>query len=132
LENGMSDITHEFAYVTLTDELGKKHKEMALGIKRVAPLGMSPVFAIPLSSAWLYAEPEYMARATRKIAEFLGMLPDMFLMKRIADLILNYLPDLVASAPYVESQGVEIGEGKITINDVAQHFAVTSTGKVMH
>ena len=128
----MSDVTHQFAYVNIYDENGKVTKEMALGIKNATIRGKSPVFAIPLSSAWLYNEPEYMARAVRNIAEFLGMFPDAFLMKRIANLILNYLPDLINSVPYEEQQGVEMGEGKIIINGDVQHFGVTTTGKVIN
>lgn len=128
----MSDIAHHFGYVDVTGDDGKPRKEMALGIKRAA-MGKQPIFAIPLSSAWMYNEPEYMAGRCFAIADFLGMFPDAFLMKRIANLILNYLPDLVASKPYENSeQGSECGVGAIIINGEKQHFAMTNTGRIIH
>lgn len=126
----MSDITPIFGYVDVTDASGKKSKEMALGIKR-AMLGKTPIFAIPLSSAWLYNEPEYMARATRNIAEFLGMFPDTFLLTRIAQLILNYLPDLIESKPFDAQKGQECGEGKLTMDGKTEYFGITTTGRIL-
>jgi hypothetical protein len=127
----MSDISIRLGYVDVIDHTGERVKEAALGLKR-ATLDKSPLFAIPLSNAWLYNEPEYMAHATINIATFLGMFPDTFLCKRIANLILDYLPDLINSKPYDVPIGKECGEGKLVINGEIQHFGMTNTGKFIH
>lgn len=128
----MSDITVKMGFVDVYNEDGKAKKEMAIGIMPITLRPNPPIFAIPLSSAWLYNEPEYMARATRNIAEYLGMFPDVFLMKRIAGLILDYLPDLIGSKPFItDSIGSECGEGKMIDGDVIEHFAITTNGSVI-
>lgn len=129
----MSDITYEIAYVTTQDEKGRKTIEPALGIKKVMSYGMSPVYAIPLSRAWVFNEPEYMAREVYLIAKFLNMFADSFLLYRIAKLILEQgIPDLINAKPYTQELGKECGEGKLIINDQIQHFGITTTGKVIH
>lgn len=107
----MSDITVQFGFV----DDGDSGKEPAMGIKR-AVLGNTPIFAIPLSSAYKYADGEYLMKASFAIANFLGMFPDQFLINRIADLILNYLPDLIKSAPAKHEKGQAFAEGELRID----------------
>ena len=126
----MSDISVKFGYVDLVDDDGSIKKEPAMGIRQ-AVLGKTPIFAIPLESAWKYAEPEYLMAASFKIAEFLGMFPDAFLINRIADTILNHIPDLIKQRPFTAAEGKENGEGKIMFHGEVEHFGVTTTGGIL-
>lgn len=126
----MSDITCQFGYVDIETETGWQ-KEPAIGIKP-AKLGRVPIYAIPLSSAYLYADSQYLMRASFNVATFLGMFPDAFLINRIADLILSRLPDLIRMKPFRQELGSEIGEGRLFHDgDVVEHFGITTGGMVL-
>jgi hypothetical protein len=127
----MSDITFQFGFVDVVDEDGLSNKEPALGIKP-AKLGRVPIFAIPISSAWAYYEPDYLMKACFDIATFLNMFPDQFLINRIADTITNNIPDLIKQKPFIAGQGKECGEGKLTLGgDQIINFGITDTGGVL-
>lgn len=127
----MSDITIKWGYVDVTSTDGGIIKEPAMGIKPTK-LGRTPIFAIPLSSAYKYADSEYLMKASFAIAEFLGMFPDAFLINRIADTILNYLPDLIKKRPYQHNIGDECGEGYIMADgEIIDYFGVTTGGGVL-
>ena len=71
----------------------------------------APWFVICESAAFLYDDPHYLAHQSVKASSVLGMDETTSTWKRIADLILNYLPDLIRmpSAPAPEV-GKTIGE----------------------
>lgn len=127
----MSDITIRWGSVDLIDEAtGRPYQEPAMGITRAA-LGRQPIFAIPLSAAWKYNEPEYLMKAAFEIATKLDMFPDQFLINRICDLILNYLPDLVKAKPAAEHKGQAFGEGELRIDgERIEQFEVYTGGGV--
>jgi hypothetical protein len=127
----MSDIRVVLGAVETTGSDGKPDKEMALGIK-AANLKKSPMFAIPLSSAYLYADPKYLIEKSFFIAEFLGMFPDQFLVNRIADTILSYLPDLVRSKPLTDAPGKAFAEGELKIDgERIQQFEAYTGGGIL-
>jgi len=127
----MSDIYIRWGAVDLVDDDGRPYKEPAMGVTRAA-LGKQPIFAIPLSSAWMYAEPDYLMASSFKIANFLGMFPDQFLINRIADLIMNYLPDLVKAKPIDARKGQAFAEGEIRIDgDVIERFEAYTGGGIV-
>lgn len=127
----MSDIYVRWGAVDLVDDDGRPYKEYAMGITK-ARMGKQPIYAIPLSSAYLYADPQYLVKASFNIAEFLGMHPDQFLINRIADLILNYLPDLIASKPTTEGEGRAFAEGSLMIDgEELQRFEAHTNGVIL-
>lgn len=127
----MSDLYIRWGSVDMIDDEGHAYKEPAMGITRAA-MGKQPIFAIPLSAAYLYNEPDYVMEASFRIANFLGMFPDQFLINRIADLILNYLPDLVKSKLPGEDQGRAYGEGSLRIEgEEIERFEVHTNGGVV-
>lgn len=127
----MSDIRVIIGAVDITDADGKPDREVALGIK-AANLKKSPMFAIPLSSAYLYADPKYLIEKSFFIAEFLGMFPDQFLVNRIADTILNYLPDLIRSKPLTDEPGQAFAEGELRIDgERIQQFEAFTGGGIL-
>lgn len=127
----MSDIAIRFGFVETKDSDGDLKKEPAMGLYPVRS-GAIPMYAIPLSSAYKYAEPGYLLASAFGIAEFFSMFPDQFLVNRIADLILNYLPDLIRMRPAPEEEGEVNGEGVIILNGDRMTFGTTTTGGVVH
>ena len=126
----MSDITIQWGYVDVDHGDGPV-SEPAMGIKP-ARLGRVPIFAIPLSSAYRYADGAYLMKVSFRIAECLGMFPDAFLINRIADLILNYLPDLIGKRMHESVAGRECGEGKVFHDgELIEHFGVTTSGGIL-
>lgn len=84
----------------------------------------SPWFIVCESAAYKYDNPRYLARQAAKAAEVLGMDETTSTWLRVADIIMNYLPDLIRmpSAPPPEKiAGSSFGELKL--------FA---DGKVLH
>lgn len=80
----------------------------------------------------MYAEPDYLMASSFKIANFLGMFPDQFLINRIADLIMNYLPDLVKAKPIDTRKGQAFAEGEIRIDgDVIERFEAYTGGGIV-
>jgi hypothetical protein len=128
----MSDIYIRWGAVDMIDDAtGRPYKEPAMGVTRTMHGHRAPIFAIPLSSAWAYAEPDYLMEASFKIASFLGMFPDQFLINRIADLISNYLPDLIKAKPIGDEKGVAYGEGKLMIEgEEVERFEVYTGGGI--
>lgn len=128
----MSDIYVRWGAVDLIDEDGRTYKEPAMGITRAVFGHTAPIFAIPLSSAYVYSEPKTLVEKSFKIAEFLGMFPDQFLINRIADTIMNYLPDLLRAKPVGEQLGRAYGEGSVRIDgeEVERFEAYTGGGIV--
>lgn len=126
----MSDIYIRWGAVDLQTEDGRPYKEPAMGVTKAVLGHRAPIFAIPLSSAWLYAEPEYLVSSCFRIAEYLGMFPDQFLVSRIADLILNHLPDLIKAKPITDDPGRAFAEGEIRIDGerIEQFEAYTGGG----
>jgi hypothetical protein len=129
----MSDITTRFGYVNTYDSDGHQRTEPAMGIVPVRIGQNLPVYAIPLSLAYQYADAETLIKKSFHIAEVIGFSPDRFIVNRISDLILNYLPDLVNMRPYGNAEkGKENGEGKVIIDgDVVSVFGTTTTGQVL-
>jgi hypothetical protein len=127
------DITQRFGYVNTYDVDGNQRTEPAMGIIP-ARIGKNlPVYAIPLSLAYQYADAETLIKKSFHIAQVLGFSPDQFIVNRIADLILNYLPDLIKMRPYEnKEQGKENGEGKLMADgEVISLFGTTTTGQVL-
>lgn len=75
----------------------------------------APWFVICESAAYKYDSPEYLARQAAKAAEVMGMDETTKTWYRIADLIMNYLPDLIRMpfAPEPEKMNAAIGEMKL-------------------
>lgn len=128
----MSDIYIRWGAVDLVDEDGKSYKEPAMGITRAVFGHTAPIFAIPLSSAYVYTDPKVLVEKSFKIAEFLGMFPDQFLINRIADTVMNYLPDLIRAKPIGEQRGQAFAEGEVRIDGerIEQFEAYTGGGIV--
>jgi hypothetical protein len=129
----MGDITTRFGYVNTYDVDGHKRTEPAMGIVPVRRGQNLPVYAIPLSVAYQYADGETLVKKSFHIAEVLGFFPDRFIASRIADIILNYLPDLIKMRPYEnKAQGKENGEGKVIIDgEVVSMFGTTTSGQIL-
>ncbi len=73
----------------------------------------SPWFVICDSAAYLYDDPAYLAKKSRLAAEVLGMDETDSTWKRIAGIIMNYLPDLIrmpSAQPPEKIVGTEYGE----------------------
>jgi hypothetical protein len=127
----MSDVYVRWGAVDLISDEGHSYKEYAMGITR-ARFGKHPIFAIPLSSAWMYADSQYLVKASFKIAEFLNMHPDQFLINRIADLILGKLPDLIKSRPIGNGAGRAFAEGEVRIDgERIEQFEAYSNGDIV-
>jgi hypothetical protein len=127
-----SDVTIQWGFVDLYDDDGEKTTEPAMGIRKATLGGRKSIYAIPLSSAYKYADVKYLMEASFNVATFLGMSPDQFLINRIADLILNYLPDLVRKAPKEEDEGVECGEGILSVDgEIVSNFGLMSGGGII-
>lgn len=75
----------------------------------------SPWFIICESAAYKYDNPNYLARQAAQAAQVMGMDETTSTWYRVADLILNYLPDLIRmpSAPEPEKMSHAIGEMKL-------------------
>jgi hypothetical protein len=129
----MSDITQKFGYVNTYDADGHRKTEPALGITPVRIGKNLPVYAIPLSLAYQYADAATLVSKSFHIAEVLGFFPDRSIVGRISDVILNYLPDLVKMRPYEnKEQGKENGEGKVLIDgEVISLFGTTTEGQIL-
>lgn len=80
----------------------------------------SPWFVVCESAAYKYDTPEYLARQARQAAEVLGMDETTSTWYRIANLIMNYLPDLIRmpAAPEPEKMSASIGEMKLLADGV--------------
>jgi hypothetical protein len=129
----MSDISTKFGYVNTYDADGHQETEPALGITPIRIGKNLPVYAIPLSLAYQYADAETLASKSFHIAEVLGFFPDRSIASRISDVILNYLPDLIKMSPYEnKDQGKENGEGKVLIDgEVVSLFGTTTSGQIL-
>jgi len=75
----------------------------------------SPWFIICESAAYKYDNPNYLAQQSAQAARVMGMDETTSTWYRVADLILNYLPDLIRmpSAPEPEKMSHAIGEMKL-------------------
>jgi hypothetical protein len=75
----------------------------------------SPWFIICESAAYKYDNPNYLAQQSAQAARVMGMDETTSTWYRVADLILNYLPDLIRmpSAPDPEKMSHAIGEMKL-------------------
>lgn len=75
----------------------------------------SPWFIICESAAYKYDNPNYLAQQSAQAARVMGMDETTSTWYRVADLILNYLPDLIRmpSAPEPEKMNHAIGEMKL-------------------
>lgn len=78
--------------------------ERAMVLMPALRLPGSPWFILCESAAYKYDDPRYLARQSAKAAEVLCMAETSSSAFRIADLIMNYLPDLIRmpSAPVPE------------------------------
>lgn len=129
----MSDIDIRFGYVNTQDSQGFDSTEPALAIVPKRLGSNLPTYAIPLSSAYKYADGEYLIKSAFNAANHLQMFPDRFLVYRIADLILIYLPDLIKMKPFAKKGSArENGEGKVLIDgDVVSHFGITESDGIL-
>lgn len=125
----MSDVMIRWGSVDVEDAHGHRRKEPAMGITRAA-MGKQPMFAIPLGAAWKYTDPDYLIKQAFQVASHLQMFPDRFLINRIADLIMNYLPDLVRAKPPTEEKGRAFAEGIVRIDgeEIERFEAYTGGG----
>lgn len=84
----------------------------------------SPWFIVCESAAYKYDDPRYLARQAVKAAEVLGMDETTSSWIRVADIIMNYLPDLIRmpSAPPPEKiAGSTFGELKLKADGQLLH-----------
>ena len=84
----------------------------------------SPWFIVCESALYKYDDPRYLARQAAKAAEVLGMDETTSTWIRVADIIMNYLPDLIRmpSAPPPEKiAGSTFGELKLTADGQLLH-----------
>lgn len=84
----------------------------------------SPWFIVCESAAYKYDDPRYLARQAAKAAEVLGMDETTSTWIRVADIIMNYLPDLIRmpSAPPPEKiAGSTFGELKLKADGQLLH-----------
>ncbi len=127
----MSDISHRFGFVDTPNNDGQPTREPALGIFPVK-MGRVPIFAIPLSSAYKYTDPKYMMETCFKIAEMFNMHPDAFIVNRIADLIMNWMPELIHHLPPGDERGEAFAEGEVRIDgEVIERFEAHTNGDVV-
>lgn len=72
----------------------------------------APWFIVCESAAYKYDNPQYLARQAAQAASVLGMDETTSTWYRIADLIINYLPDLIRmpTAPEAEKMGHAVGQ----------------------
>jgi hypothetical protein len=123
-----TDIGVRFGAVDAED--GGKEPAMGLYNQRQQRAAM---YAIPLSSAYKYADQGYLLRASFAIAQYLGMFPDRFLVDRIATTILDNLDSLIRHRPVGLDleEGSVFGEGEIRIDgEVADQFEANTNGTV--
>ncbi len=75
----------------------------------------SPWFIVCESAAYKYDDPGYLARQCATAARVMGMDETTSSWVRVADIILNYLPDLIRmpSAPEPEMMSAAFGEMKL-------------------
>lgn len=75
----------------------------------------SPWFIVCESAAYKYDNPNYLAQQAAQAASVIGMDETTSTWYRVADLIMNYLPDLIRmpSAPEPEKMAHAIGEMKL-------------------
>lgn len=73
--------------------------------------GVKPC-VIALSSAFKYNDPQYMAHTTRVILKNLGFQESLTQAHRIADLVLDHLPDLIRM-PHDPTEAVVVGHAEI-------------------
>lgn len=71
----------------------------------------SPWFIILESASYKYDDPRYLARQASKAAQVMGMDETTSTWVRVADIIMNYLPDLIRmpSVPPVEFHDASFG-----------------------
>ncbi len=84
----------------------------------------SPWFIVCESASYKYDDPRYLARQSVKAAEVLGMDETTSTWIRVADIIMNYLPDLIRmpSAPPPEKiAGSSFGELKLKADGQLLH-----------
>jgi len=84
----------------------------------------APWFCLLESAAYKYDDPRYLARQAVKAAEVLGMDETTSTWIRVADIIMNYLPDLIRmpSAPPPEKiAGSTFGELKLKADGQLLH-----------
>lgn len=123
----MSDLAVRFGH--LPTEAGR---EPAMAIYPVRGGRRPPMFAIPLSSAYKYADPAYLMRASFGIAERLQMHPDQFLVNRIAGLILDNLDDLVKQRPAGPAPGRAFAEGELRVGgERIEQFEAHTNGVIL-
>lgn len=75
----------------------------------------APWFIVCESAAYKYDNPNYLAQQAAKAASVMGMDETTSTWYRVADLIMNYLPDLIRmpSSPEPEKMDHAIGEMKL-------------------
>lgn len=80
----------------------------------------APWFVICESASYLYDNPQYLARQSAKAARVMGMDETTSTWVRVADIIMNYLPDLIRmpTAPEPEKVSHSIGEMKLMADGV--------------
>jgi hypothetical protein len=130
----MSDIAVKLGYVPVIQDDGTTEYEPALSVQ-TRRLG-SPVWAIPLSNAYIYGDEKTLCQKAFAMAQFFRMYPDRWLIYRIMDAVLNWLPDLIKMKPYQEildSQAKQTGEIKVTVGGkVMTHAAVLENGQLVN
>ena len=80
--------------------------ERAMVLMPALRLPGSPWFIICESAAYKYDDPGYLARQSAKAAQVLGMAETSSSAFRIADLVMNYLPDSIRIPQALEPDGV--------------------------
>jgi hypothetical protein len=82
-------------------------------------------FVLCLSSAHKYRDVRYLVAQAAKAAAFMGMEAHSFTVKRIADIILDGIPDLVKMPPQPvakkQDHGVPVGELAIKVDGQTVH-----------
>ena len=83
----------------------------------------APWFIVCESAAYKYDDPHYLAHQSVTAARVLGMDETTSTWSRIADIIMNYLPDLIRmpSAPPAEKMSAAVGEMKLMADGQLLH-----------
>ena len=89
--------------------------EPALVMWPLRPSARSGAYVVCLSSAFKYAEDDYLVQQAMKACEVMGLFPTKQQVYRIATAIQDNLDELVRMKPEQQDAPVAVGEGKLIL-----------------
>jgi hypothetical protein len=90
-------------------------------------------YIICLSTAWKYADPDYLVRASIVALKYMAMDTEPSTVNRLCNIILDNLEDLVKMKPEPEDEQTVIGEGTLLGADNKPiHFELTDGPQSVH